>query len=210
MADDPTTEGDSPPNGTAASPARAPSKPRRTRVSEKAERPSSAPEILDPGEGALTGRLDLVERGAHDVNVGTLTIRQGGVNNAQARAIDIPQGGISHAEGGDIAVTQGGIALARGERVSVEMGAVGLAVGDGVAVTQGFARSVLAREVRIEQGGARTVLAGRAVFGRNSGALVVIAGKVDGSVRTVLDWRGAIAFGAAFGLVVGLVRRVRR
>jgi hypothetical protein len=38
---------------------------------------------------------------------------------------------------------------------------------------------------------------------------MLIAAKVEGNVRTVLDWRGALAFGAAFGLIVGLVRRRR-
>jgi hypothetical protein len=89
------------------------------------------------------------------------------------------------------------------------MGGAAVVVGGEVRVSQGFARSVLARDVRIEQGGARTVIASRATFERNSGTFVLIAGKVDGNVRTILDWRGALAFGAAFGLVAGLVRRRR-
>jgi hypothetical protein len=36
---------------------------------------------------------------------------------------------------------------------------------------------------------------------------ILIAGRVNGSVRPLLDWRSALAFGAAFGLVVGLLRR---
>jgi hypothetical protein len=198
-----------------------PSQPRRTRVSAKAERPpgsepgtteptTDVPVVIEDPDIVPEGHLELVERGAHDVTVGTLSIRQGGVNNARARSIDVRQGGISRAEGGDIAVTQGGIAFARGERVSVEMGAVALAVGGDVTVTQGYAQSILARDVRIEQGGARTVIASRATFGRNSGAFMVIAGKVDGEIRALLDWRAALAFGAAFGLVVGLARRARR
>jgi hypothetical protein len=35
---------------------------------------------------------------------------------------------------------------------------------------------------------------------------VLIAQRVDGDVRALLDWRGAIALGAAFGLVAGIVR----
>jgi hypothetical protein len=30
---------------------------------------------------------------------------------------------------------------------------------------------------------------------------------VEGEIRTLLDWRGALALGAALGLVLGLVRR---
>ena len=97
--------------------------------------------------------------------------------------------------------------FARADRVSVDMGAMGLAVGNEVRLTQGFAQSILAREVRIDQGGARTILAGNVVFERNAGTLMLLAGRVEGNVRTVLDWRGAIAFGVVFGLVVGLLRR---
>jgi hypothetical protein len=40
----------------------------------------------------------------------------------------------------------------------------------------------------------------------------MIAQHVSGEIRPLLDWRGALAFGAAFGLVSGLVRagRTRR
>jgi len=196
-----------------------PSRPRVSRVSEahsvppSVERPAGdAPHAAD---GEVTrivpsGSLELVGRGAHDVTVGSLSIRQGGVNIANADTIDVRQGGITRAEGRDISVVQGGVAVARAERVSVGMGAIGLALGRRVEVSRGFARSVVAQDVRIAQGGARTVIAGRASFDRSSGALVVLAAKAEGNVRTLLDWRGALALGAAFGVVVGLVRRIRR
>jgi hypothetical protein len=51
------------------------------------------------------------------------------------------------------------------------------------------------------------VVANQVTMGRGSGALLVIGRRIEGDVRTLLDWRGALAFGAAIGLVVGLVRR---
>jgi hypothetical protein len=36
---------------------------------------------------------------------------------------------------------------------------------------------------------------------------VLIAGRVEGSVRPILDWRGALAFGAAFAVIAGILRR---
>ena len=183
-------------------------RPRRVRAAAKPETTSA----VGTSSGVTVpaaGNVEIIEGGARDVRAETLSIQQGGVNMAEARQIDIRQGGIGRARADDIAVTQGAIGMARGERVSVDMGAVGLAVGNEVRVTQGFAQSVLAREVRIEQGGARAVVAGRVAFERNSGVLMLFAGKVEGNVRTVLDWRGALVFGAAFGLVAGLVRRRR-
>jgi hypothetical protein len=37
--------------------------------------------------------------------------------------------------------------------------------------------------------------------------MFLIARRVTGDVRVLLDWRGALAFGAIAGLVVGLLRR---
>jgi hypothetical protein len=38
----------------------------------------------------------------------------------------------------------------------------------------------------------------------------MLAQRVEGDVRALLDWRAAAAFGAAFGFVAALVRRGRR
>jgi hypothetical protein len=179
-------------------------KPRRSRVSDRAAKPAT-----DVPEQAANGQVAFVGQVTEQVNAESLSISQGGVNIAQAGRIDLRQGGITRAKADDIAVTQGGIGIARGDRVSVEMGAIGLAVGGEVRLTQGVAGSILAREVRIEQGGARTIIASHATFQQTSGTIMLIAGRVDGNVRTILDWRGAAIFGVVFGLVAGLVRRRR-
>jgi hypothetical protein len=193
-------------NGTETVPgAVVPSPPRRSEVSQ----PSSG--AADGEVPALPEQhLELIERGARDVHVGSLSIQQGGVTNAWADTIDVKRGGITRAEARDISVVQGGVAVARADRISVGMGAVGLALGGQVDVNRGFARSVIARDVRIQQAGARTVIASKATFDRSSGALVVIAAKAEGNVRTLVDWRGAAALGAALGIVVGLFRLIRR
>jgi len=61
--------------------------------------------------------------------------------------------------------------------------------------------------VRIHQGGAQTVLAGHVTMERQSGAILILARKVEGDVRTVLDWRGALAIGAALAVGMGLLAR---
>jgi hypothetical protein len=215
----PTDELSTPAAEVAGQPGPVPSKPRLERVSEghphanRSDAPASgravSGEVID-ANAIPRGHLELVEQGARDVTVESLAIRQGGVNNARAQAIHVRQGGITRAEAQDISVTQGGVAIARADRVTVGMGAVGLAVAADVNVNRGFARTVIARDVRIEQAGARTVIANTATFDKTSGALIVIAAKAEGNVRTLLDWRGALAFGAAFGILVGLIRRARR
>jgi len=110
----------------------------------------------------------------------------------------------------DIAVRMGGIGIARGERVSVELGAIGLAVGGDVSIVQGAARAVVARDVQMKQTLASTVMAGSVTMDRQSGAFIVIARRVDGTVRAVLDWRGALALGAAMGVAIALLGRRKK
>jgi hypothetical protein len=140
---------------------------------------------------------------------GSVSIERSGAAVVNARSVDVRQGGIRSVRAVDVAVSQGGIGLARGERISVEMGGIGAAIGADVRLTQGGANMILARDVRIEQSGVRSIVANNVHVERTTGVFVMIARHVEGDVRTLLDWRGAIAFGAAFGLVVSFFRRRR-
>jgi hypothetical protein len=90
----------------------------------------------------------------------------------------------------------------------VDRGAIGAAMGDRVEVSRGYARSILARNVQLDRAAARIVVAAD-VNAQRSAVLFLVARRVQGDVRVLLDWRGAIAFGAAAGLVMGLLRRGR-
>jgi hypothetical protein len=146
---------------------------------------------------------------AADGPAGSVSLDSSGAAVVNARTVDVSRGGIGRVQAVDVAVTQGGVGLARAERVSVEMGGIGLAIGGDVRVTQGGVSTILARDVTIEQAGVRTIVANNVKVERTTGVLVMIARHVEGDVRTILDWRGAIAFGAAFGVVVSFFRRRR-
>jgi hypothetical protein len=73
-------------------------------------------------------------------------------------------------------------------------------------MTQSAAGSIIARDVRIEQSAIRVLVANNVQSTKTTGVLFLLARKVEGDVRTLLDWRGAIAFGTAFGVVVSLLR----
>ena len=66
---------------------------------------------------------------------------------------------------------------------------------------------MLAREARLEQSLVGALITGRVTVERTTGVLLLVAGRVDGPVKAVFDWRGALAFGAAFGLLWGILRR---
>jgi hypothetical protein len=61
-------------------------------------------------------------------------------------------------------------------------------------IEQAFVRSVIAREVH---------------FARGSGAGIVIAARVDGDARVLVDWRGGLAAGAVLGSLWVILRRLR-
>lgn len=144
-----------------------------------------------------------------DVHPESVLVSQGGIGFATATTVDVRQGGIGRVEAKDVAVSMGGIGIARGERVSVEMGGVGAVFADEARVSQGLANAVVAREAHVEQSLVQTVLAERVVFLRPSGVFLLVARRVEGNVRTLFDWRGAIAFGATFAVIASLLRRLR-
>ena len=169
-----------------------------------------APDAPDP-DVVRADRVEISQGGAGSVEATTVTVTQGGIGSADARTIDVRQGGIGRASATDIAVSAGSIGFARGERVSIEMGAIGAAVGDEIRVTQSMAGFVAAQgDATVDQSLVSTLIADRVTIRQPSAVLVLIARQVDGTVRPLLDWRGAIAAGAVAGLVIGLLRRGRR
>ena len=180
------------------------SRPPKAAARLKPARPVGEPVKATSGSTAPSATPSRAEPSARPANV---QINQGGADSVSADAVHVTQGGITTVNAQKVEVRQGGIALARADRVSVEMGGLGFAFAREAHLSQGAARSLIAQDVRIDQGLVGTALAGRVTFERPSGVLVLIAGRVEGPVKTLLDWRGALAFGAAFGLLVGLVRR---
>ncbi len=138
-----------------------------------------------------------------------LHLERGGIAEASADSVEVRMGGIGALDADEVFVQWGGVGAAKAQRVSVEFGSVGAAMAGELRVTQGLAGTVLAREATIEQGIVRMLLAQRVEIKRPSAVLVMIAQHVSGEIRPLLDWRGALAFGAAFGLVSGLVRAGR-
>lgn len=187
-------------------------KPTRKAAPKQPEKALAAPPapIADAGKPVRlieATTVNINQGGAGEVEAESIGIHQGGIGAASAEDITVSVGGIGMAQADDIAVRMGVIGVARGERVSAEMGSIGIAIGRDVSVRQGFARAVLAGNVRIGQGGAGSVVAANATFEKGSGTVVLLARRVEGDVRTVLDWRGALVAGAALGIAIALFSR---
>ena len=139
----------------------------------------------------------------------SISITQGGTENAVADSVSVHQGGIGRAQAADIQVSMGGVGLARADRISVAMGGIGLAVGEHVEVSNGGATAVITRDAHIGPALVQTLIARTVVVEKPMAVAFLVARDVSGEVRTLFDWRGALAFGAVFGVVVGLIQRRR-
>jgi hypothetical protein len=171
--------------------------PARVKTSEAAPSPDTL----------RADRVEITQGGADRVEAASVSVSQGGIGTAVATTVEVRQGGIGQASATDIALSQGGIGFARGGRVSLEMGGIGAAVADEVRVTQAMANIVAARgAVTVDQSLVSTLIGYRVTLRQPSAVLLLVAGRVEGSVRPLLDWRGGLAAGAAAGLVIGLFR----
>lgn len=116
---------------------------------------------------------------------------------------------VGRIEGGRVSVDQGAVGAVRADHLSVDRGAVGAAMADRVEVSRGYARSILGRQVQLDRGAARVVIAAD-VRAQQSAVMFLVARRVSGDIRVLFDWRGALAFGAAAGLVLAVLARLRR
>ena len=126
-----------------------------------------------------------------------------------ADRVDVRAGAVGRVEAGEVTVSVGAIGAARADNVSVDRGALGAAMAGNVEVSRGYARSILARQVQIDRGAARMIVAAD-VRTERTAVVFLLARRVSGDVRVLFDWRGAIAFGAVAGVLVGLISRARR
>jgi hypothetical protein len=76
-------------------------------------------------------------------------------------------------------------------------------------VSTGAVGAIAAQNVKLEQAFARSVVAQRVTIGRGAGAGIVLAARVDGDGRVLLDWRGGLVVGTILALVWLVVRRLR-
>jgi hypothetical protein len=125
--------------------------------------------------------------------------------DADVERVELRLSAVGMVDAADVQFAQGALGAARADSISVDQGAVGAALADHVEVSRGYARSILARQVQLDRAAARVIVAAD-VRAERSAVMFLVARKVSGDVRVLLDWRGALAFGAIAGAVFGLLR----
>lgn len=128
----------------------------------------------------------------------------------EADRVEIRQAALGRADAHDVEVIHGAIGGVRADTVTVRQGIVGGSMTSSLEVSQGIARTVFANRASLSQSYARTVIANEVQVTKATGIGLLIARRVEGDVRVLLDWRGAAILGLVAGLVAGLVRTARR
>lgn len=125
-----------------------------------------------------------------------------------AEQVELRLSAVGRVKSDSLTVDQGAVGAVRADKVSIDRGALGAAMAGNVEIQRGYARSILARQVQLDRAAARIVIAAD-VRANQSAVMFLVARKVDGNVRVLFDWRGALAFGAVAGVVFALLSRAR-
>jgi len=134
----------------------------------------------------------------------------GSLDAVAVDVLEFERGAIGGVRATDVAArlaVVGGIAA---NHASVEMGMVNGILAREATVQQGMVRGVVAQNVRVEQAFVRAVVANTVQTGPTTGILVAFARRIDGEAKILVDWRGGLAFGAALGAFLALIRLARR
>lgn len=115
-----------------------------------------------------------------DLRAQNVTLSQGGAGSIEADTVSISQGGAGRVHAGQMSVSQGGVGLARVEHLTIEQ--------------DGSAFALMADEATVDDG---------------ANVFLLVAGKVSGNIKPLVDWRSAAAFGAGLALVLTLLRKIR-
>lgn len=173
---------------------------------------SGAEKQTKADSGDVAGEtVNIVQGGAREVKGTNVTIRQGGAQTINAENLVIRQGGVCKAQADRLEMLQGGVMLAQTETANLTASHAGvlLARGD-VTMNQAGAQVLLAqRDVTMDQAGA-LVMAARNVKAENCGTVLLVAGRVEGNIKTAFGPRESAIFGAVAGGVAGLVLMLGR
>lgn len=146
-----------------------------------------------PEEVETIEQVEVTSAILEDVQVGSLVAQEASVTRGAVGGLRAHEAELEQAVVGGVAAEESELGLAL----------VGGVAAREVSLERSLALTVIGRDVTLERSGARSVLGGRVTMGPGSGALIVIAGRVDGEPRSVLGRReGLLAVGLVALLVV--------
>jgi hypothetical protein len=132
------------------------------------------------------------------------------LDGVSANVLEFERGSIGGVRAGEVTARLAAIGGIAAGSASVERSMVSGVAAREATVRQGLVRGVLAQRAHVEQSLVRSVTAGTVETGPSTGIMVAFARRIDGQATILVDWRGALAFGVAFGLISAAATLVRR
>jgi hypothetical protein len=115
-----------------------------------------------------------------DVRAENVSVSKSGANSIEATTVSINQGGAARVRADEVSLEQSGLFMARAGKLTVKSDASAFAV--------------VADEATVEEG---------------ANVFLLVAGKVSGNVRPLIDWRAGLAFGGGLAIGLAILRRLR-
>jgi hypothetical protein len=107
-----------------------------------------------------------------------------------AGEVSVRASAVRSVSGGEIRFAQSAVQQAHGDDVDIEQSALGVVSGNKLVMDESVAVAVVGREVEA----------------RNVRTLFLLSPRVTGTVRTVFDWKSALAIGAGIVLTRRLLK----
>jgi hypothetical protein len=134
----------------------------------------------------------------------------GSLDNVVVDVLHFERGAIGGVRATDVTARLAVIGGIAANHASVERGAVNGIVAREATVRLGSVRGIVAQHAHVEQAFVRAMVANTVQTGPSTGILFAVARRIDGDAKILLDWRGALAFGASLGAFLALIRFSRR
>jgi hypothetical protein len=128
-----------------------------------------------------------------------INIKQSTVRSIEGGHIELQQVGALSIDGERIDVTQGASAILRGNDVNLNQSISAVTAADNASINFSLSPLTVSREHTTATRSAVGIMAAREIKSENTSAFLVLSGKVEGNITTLLDWRSALALGSVLG-----------
>ena len=167
---------------------------------------TSTPAPMEPTEQPEVVNLSQVDVGS--VTAEMVRMHQSNAETIESEDVEMSMSAAGGVNTQTLSAKQSAFGGVNAENADLTNSAVGAVSGGNVGV-QGIVGGVTGETVNLQK--ARVgVVAAREVRGTRVDAVVLLAGRVEGEVHTVLDTRGAVIAGLVGGLFVGMILLVGR
>jgi hypothetical protein len=132
-----------------------------------------------------------------------VNIKQCTIRAVEGGHIELQQVGALSIDGEKVDITQGASVVMRSNDMFLNQSVCAISAANNVSINYSFTPLSLSREETNANRSAIGIMAAKEINSENTTSFLVLSGKVNGNITTVLDWRSAIALGAVFGGIWG-------